>query len=259
MSIQWWQAVVIGLVQGITEFLPVSSSGHLAISYRLLGLAQEPVSLSVALHIFTLLAVFAYFWPVLHRQKFQNWVVILIASIPAGLIGLLLRSAIQPLFSNLIIVGMLFSVTALANIVGNYFLQMRKLTEKASYWSKPTIKQAILIGVAQSLAILPGVSRSAMTVTAGLVSGGDHQAVFNFSFLLSIPVIIGAFMVELLSLENGLLAEFTPSWILAGVVAFVSGYLSLKLLAWSLKKANLFWFGIYTLLLSGVVIWLELF
>lgn len=259
MGMQWWQAVTIGLVQGLTEFLPVSSSGHLAISYRLLGLAQEPVSLSVALHLFTILAVFVYFWSIIRRLKLKYWVIILIASVPAAFVGVFFRMQIQPIFSNLLIVGALFSITALANIVATHFLQMRKMTEKTNYWSKPTIKQAVIIGLAQSLAVLPGVSRSAMTITTGLVSEGDRRAVFNFSFLLSIPVIIGAFVVELFSLENGLLAEFTPSWIFAGIVAFASGLLSLKILAWSLKKASLAWFGMYTLLLSGVVIWSELF
>lgn len=256
---QWWQAVIIGLVQGLTEFLPVSSSGHLAISYRLLGLTQEPVSLSVALHIFTLLAVFVYFWPIIRQLKLTSWVIILVASIPAGVIGLFLRPIIQPLFSNLLIIGLLFSITAFVNMVGNYFLRVRKLTETKQFWSKPSIKQALLIGFAQALAVLPGVSRSAMTVTTGLVSGGDRQAVFNFSFLLSIPVIIGVFFVELISLESGFIDEFAPSWIFAGVVAFTSGLLSLKVLALSLKKTNLVWFGIYTLFLSVAVICSELF
>lgn len=250
---QWWQALVVGLVQGVTEFLPVSSSGHLALTYHFLGL-QETVYFTVILHAFTILAVAFYFRRRILELSLKNWMVIALASIPAGIVGLLIKDWIDTAFSSLLLVGLLFCVTGLANIVSNHILDLRKASSQEKYWQYPKWWQALAIGLAQAIAILPGVSRSGMTVAAGLLVGGKRQDVFAFSFLLSLPAVIGAFGLELMDVGGSEISGIPMMWLFAGLVAFLSGILSLKLLALSLQTSKFVWFGIYVFVLSIVVV-----
>jgi len=255
----WWQALIIGLVQGVTEFLPVSSSGHLAVTYQLLGLVEEPVVLSVILHFFTLLAVTVYFRKQILGLKFKQLATLALASIPAALVGLLIKDWISSFFNSLLLIGLLFSLTGLVNMLGDYILTVRNLEKPKNLWSWPNWRQAVLIGLAQAIAILPSVSRSGMTVISGLLVGGKRQSAFNFSFLLSLPAVGGAFLLEMIDSRTEMLTQLSPIILLAGVLAFISGYLSLKLLAIALNKADLKWFGFYTLALSVVIVATQLF
>lgn len=255
----WWQAIIIGFVQGVTEFLPVSSSGHLAITYQLLGLSEEPVVLSVMLHLFTLLAVLVYFRKTILDLKPKQLVTLGIASLPAGLVGFLLKDLIDSFFSSLLLVGLLFSLTGLINMIGDYVLTLQSIGKPKKLWSWPNLKQALFIGLAQAIAILPGVSRSGMTVTTGLIAGGGRQNAFKFSFLLSLPAVAGAFLLEVFEFKEMILTQLQPSLFLAGAVAFISGYLSLKILSLVLQESKLKWFGFYMLILSVVIVITQLF
>jgi len=255
----WWQALIIGLIQGATEFLPVSSSGHLAVAYKILGVSQEPVVLSVILHFFTLLAVLVYFKKIILDLQPKQLFVLAVASIPAGLVGILIKDLIDSVFTSLLTIGLLFSLTGLANMVGNHFLSLQSIDTKKKLWSWPSFKQALIIGLAQAVAILPGVSRSGITIATGLTLGAKKQSTFNFSFLLSLPAVSGAFLLEMFELRATILDELNFMVLLAGLVAFVTGYLSLKILSLVLKKAQLKWFGFYVLVLSLVVVFVELF
>lgn len=257
---QWWQALLIGFVQGVGEFLPISSSGHLVVGYRLLGMTQEPVVLTVILHVFTLLAVVMYF----HRQiaglKKTDWLMIGVATIPASIVGLSFKNQISEIFSSLLAVGIFFCLTGLINILASCILKHRLSITTQSLWQKPNWRQALMIGLAQTLAILPGMSRSGITVFAGLIVGAKEKAAFNFSFLISVPVIIGAFFLELLTArKENLFGDFSLMWLLSGVVAFLSGIISLKLFASAIKTNKFNWLGIYTVVLGLMLILVELF
>lgn len=257
---QWWQALLIGFIQGVGEFLPISSSGHLVVSYRLLGLAQEPVALTVILHLFTLLAVAIYFRRQIFGLKINDWLMICLATIPAGLIGLFFNDKISEIFSSLLAVGLFFCLTGIVNILASFILKQRSFTTAQSLWQKPNWRQAIAIGLAQALAIFPGLSRSGTTVFAGIIFGAKNQAAFSFSFLISIPAIVGAFFLELLNTnKENLFGGFSPMWLLSGVIAFCCGIISLKLFSSIIKTNKLNWFGIYAFTLGFVLVLIELF
>lgn len=250
-------AFILAIVQGLTEWLPVSSSGHLVLFQEILNY-HPGIKFDVALHFGTLMAVFVYFgkdimdileallkgkW---YSQEAKIGFLIIVATIPAALIGYLFKGFFESAFSSLSVVAWGFGITGLILIIAS--LDFGKNQKKNISW-----KDSLWIGFAQALAILPGISRSGSTISAGLLRGLDEKSAMRFSFLMSIPVIFGAGILEIGN------SKLNPDLIWSTLIAFAVGLATIHLLLKfiSRSKRNLRWFALYTLLLAlGIGIYL---
>ena len=246
------QSIFLGIVQGLTEFLPVSSSGHLVFFQSLFGIEEPPVFFDVMLHLGTLLAVVIYFWTdiwkiaqgigaALKREekgkpevKLFLWIVL--ATIPTGLMGILLKDWFESLFSKpqwvggmLLITGSVLWLTRWVNKEGRPLEQMR--------WF-----DSIIIGIAQGIAIIPGISRAGSTISTGLFLGLDRELSGKFSFLLSIPAILGATLLEFRKTNVG---QELWATLIGTAIAFGVGILSLTFLMKIIRVGKLFDFSYY--------------
>ena len=257
-SLGYFWAAVLGVVQGVTEFLPISSSGHLALVEHLgMGVAA-PVSFDIFLHLATLLVVLAYFrrrilWYLQNDLRVLLYVIV--ASIPTALVGLFLKKYFEALRHSPVMICLGLLVTAAT-------LAAAEMRQGAGYQLRDLgWLGAVTLGVCQSLALVPGISRSGMTIAGGMICGADREEAFNFSFILSIPAVLGAVMLETLSaVRNGgaesSLASIDPGPLLvAFVLAALCGYLALKLLNVIVAAGRLLLFAIYCCLaaLIGLV------
>ncbi len=256
-----WQAILLGLVQGLTEFLPVSSSGHLELSRVLLGISgEENLTFTVALHGATVLSTIVALW----REIWQlfrgvlafrwNWeteyvLKIVVSMLPVALVGFLLKDRIEELFrGNLLIVGTMLLVTA--------FLLWRtsRPTRLEHIRHKPTYGIALGMGFAQAVAVLPGLSRSGATIATGIFMGFDRPNAARFSFLMVLPPVIGMNLLEVFS-GNFTAAHVQGTSFFVGVLtAFVTGYLACRWMLRIVRKGRLVWFALYCLLLGAVAL-----
>lgn len=238
----WWQAFLLGLIQGVTEFLPVSSSGHLVLAQAAFGLNEPTLVFDVLLHVATLGAILVYFRKRVMAFNTQDLGLLVVGTIPIVLVGLFLKSDIEALFDWPLLVAMALIVTGLINV------KIHQLIKNDLAQSKPSYAQIIVTGLFQALAVVPGISRSGSTLFGGLRSGLDKKTAFEWSFLLGIPAILGAAVLQL----GALWLAGNPgaiNWMNVGigmVAAFVTGLLSLGLLEWVLKQTQFVWFGVYT-------------
>lgn len=236
------QALILGLLQGLTEFLPVSSSGHLVIVQHLFGLLNPPVFFDVFLHLATALAVIVVLWrPLLFLDK-KTIGFILLASLPAGVFGILLNSSIESLFSSVKLVAVALLITGLLLFLTRYFFSQAKNT-------RLTWKNTLFIGLFQAIAIIPGISRSGSTISAGIFAKLKPELVFNFSFLLALPAILGAAMLQLRDL-NFSISLFNLPLFIGFIAAFFSGLSFLKLLKKFVSQGKFSPFAYYCLALG---------
>ena len=245
------QAIILGIVQGITEWLPISSSGHLVLMQTLFGL-EPPVLFDVILHIGSLVVILIVFWKdiknlaigVVKKDKthLNYLLMLLIASIPIFLAGYFLNSFIKSIFNNLKTVGFSLLFTA-------FLLYLSKHPKKKN--KALNFKNTFLIGIAQALAILPGISRSGSTISVGLMQGTKKQETARFSFLLFIPAIIGATVMEAKSITE---ISNLPALIIGTIAAIIAGVFSLKLLLRIIKKNKFSHFSWYCLILGMIVL-----
>jgi len=249
------EALVSGAVQGFTEFLPVSSSGHLVLMRSLLGLPETGVLFDIWLHVATLAAVVFYFAKdiaALVREKNTKWLFcIIIATIPAVVAALFFSEEILKVRSSVRAVAFMLLVTAFMLFAGQVVLWMRKRGG-----SSPAFTSSFIVGIAQAFALIPGISRSGATISAGLASGMDAKTAFNFSFLMAIPAIIGATVYETLKLgsESALAGNFA-AYASGMLCAFAAGLVSLRFLWRVMSGKKLFVFGIYCFLVgTGVIL-----
>ncbi len=259
-----WKSSVLGVVQGLTEFLPVSSSGHLSLLQRLLGFDLEGGAMTfinIMMHIGTLIAVVVVFWKdilALFKKPFKTLLMLIVATIPAGVIGLLFSDEIDAIFagsSGLLYLALCFAVTGLMLMACEHIAKRQK-APKSLGW-----KSTVPMGLMQAVALFPGISRSGSTIVAGTVAGAKRDEVARFSFLMSIPVILGSFLVEIASGVKDV-ATGTPSYfseigapdivgMLFGVVlSAVFGFLAIKWMLVIIRKANYMWFSVYLVCLS---------
>jgi len=264
-----WQAIVLGFVQGVTEFLPISSSGHLVLVPHFLGWEfsqQEVFVFDVLVQWGTLLAVIIYFWQdliniimaflrgIIDRKPFathdarMGWNLIL-ATIPAVVLGFLLKDTVEAAFSNPRITGVFLLVTAailvIAEVVGKRQRSLEQLTWIDALW----------IGFAQVLALFPGVSRSGSTIAGGMTRNLDRPAAARFSFLMSIPVMLGAGSLALMDLfQTPSLSSLIPPLLVGFFVALVSGYIAIRWLLTYLTRHSLYVFAIYCTLIGLLAI-----
>jgi len=264
MRMEPLQAMFLGLVQGLTEFLPVSSSGHLVIFQQYFGFTEPEIFFDVSVHVGTLLAVLIFFrkeiadilssvfrWfrhlfapgPMFidDPMKLALWIVI--GSIPTGIIGLGFHKIADRIFASLPVVGCSLIVTGLALALT---LMVRKPGKGMHHFSART---ALLIGTVQGLAVLPGLSRSGATICAGLFLGIDRETAARYSFLLSVPAILGAEFLSILDLPSGPVL-LSPAVLIGTATAFVTGYGALALLVYIVKIGRLYLFAPYCLLLG---------
>jgi len=243
-----FEAIISGFVQGITEFLPVSSSGHLVILEHLLGKGKE-FGFIIFVHIGTLIALLLFFWrDILSLLTNKRMLfLLLIASIPAGIVGFTCGDTISQLFAQKNSVGIMLLVNGVWLLSADISLRRKK--ERAVLLS---FSSAFLIGCAQVAALIPGISRSGITISTGILCNLEKETAFKFSFLLSIPVILGAF---LFALKNS-----CPSWdwavVFAIIISTISGLFSLKFFLHLIKKSKLFIFALYCFLIGIAILML---
>lgn len=252
---EWFEALILGIVQGLTEYLPVSSSGHLAIGATLFGMnGEENLTFTVAVHVATVLSTCVILWKEivwLFSDLFKfKWnegtkyvVNILISMIPVAIVGFCFKDKVEAIFgSGLLVVGICLMVTALLLAF--------------SYYAKPRQREnisplhAFIIGIAQALAVLPGLSRSGSTIATGLLLGNKKERLAQFSFLMVIPPILGEALLDVKDMAevgvSNAMAGLSPVALTVGfLAAFVSGCLACKWMINIVKKGKLIWFAIY--------------
>lgn len=245
----WFEAIVLGLIQGLTEFLPVSSSGHLEITKALFGVDPEAsFYFTIAVHGATVLSTIFVFWKEILNLaegtlKFKmneetSYVLkIIVSMVPVGIAGVLLKDPIEKLFNgNLIFIGSMLLVTS-AILAAAHFVTKRD--RSIGYID------AIIIGLAQAVAVIPGISRSGATIATGLMIGNKKEEIAKFSFLMVLVPVIGANVLELVT-GNINTTSIGAGIILIGFIsAFISGYIACKWMIALVKRSKLIWFSIY--------------
>lgn len=241
------QAIILGLVQGVTEFLPVSSSGHLVIFQTLFQLQEPQLAFDVFLHLSSLLAIIVFFWPKLIKITWKEILYIGVGTIPAIIIGLFFKETLEGLFSSIQFVGGTLMITGVINLITDKKLESAK---KGSTHPLEEMgwKNSLVIGLFQSVALIPGISRSGSTLAGGIHQKLDRESAFNFSFFLAIPAILGAGVLQAFDLmQTGFGSISLLHFFSGGLVAFLSGFASLKIFSFIIKSARLEWFGWYCL------------
>ena len=238
-------AAILGMVQGLTEFLPVSSSGHLVLFQKLLpGFSQPGILFDVILHFGTLIAVIIYFRKKLFSLIIDNFWFLVIATIPAVVVGLLFDSFVEKLFASTLYVGFEF----LANAVMSYMISVVKDRGVGL-----NIKNSAIIGIAQAIAISPGISRSGSTIFAGSILGIDKQKVAEFSFILSLPAVLGANVLQLYKYGGSEIVNIS-NYLIGVISSFVFGLIAIRLVMEFIKKGRFKFFAVYSLILGVLVI-----
>lgn len=241
-----FQAALLGVVQGVAEFLPISSSGHLVIVQKLLNIPGDHLFFDVFVHLATLIAVFFYFRKEIFSITRKEILAVVVASVPAAFVGVFLEEYLSPVFNSLFLVSVFLIVTGIVNIFSEW-----KLRQKTEVRTEVGVRTALIIGIFQAVAILPGISRSGSTVAAGIFRNIDRKIAFRFSFFMIIPVVLGATLLQLLQLLDGAVAVTSLTNILiGGVTAFMSGLLSLRLFEYVVVKAKFALFGVYCIVMG---------
>lgn len=259
---EWYEALILGLVQGLTEYLPVSSSGHLTIGSALFGVeGEENLAFTVAVHVATVFSTLVILW------KEIDWILkglfkfemnaetkyalnILVSMIPIGIVGVFFKDEVEAIFgSGLLVVGCMLLLTA--------------TLLSFSYFAKPRIKETIsmrdafIIGLAQACAVMPGLSRSGSTIATGLLLGDKKEKLAQFSFLMVIPPILGEAVLDIVKGFKGedVMGDISMLSLVVGfMAAFVSGCLACKWMIDIVKKGKLIYFAIYCAIVGAITV-----
>lgn len=254
----WWEALILGIIQGLTEFLPVSSSGHLEIGQALLGTAgEENLTFAITVHTATVLSTLVILWKEvaqLFRGTFtttkwneeKNYVaMILVSMIPVFIVGMFFKDKVEALFGHgLLLVGICLCITAVLLYLSEWLSKRR-----AGAGHEVGYKDAIIIGCAQAVAVLPGLSRSGTTIATGLLCGVKKESVTKFSFLMVLIPILGEAFLELLDILSG---EVTSTlgivpMIVGFLAAFITGCFACRFMIDIVRRQKLIYFAIYCL------------
>lgn len=266
-----FQAIILGLVQGLTEFLPVSSSGHLVLTPELLGIPSPPLAFDVLLHLATAIAIAGYFardirlmiysfvaparLPERDVKGFRRLALwLMVGSIPAGVAGVAFGDFFESLFASTLGVGVFLLVTSALLVAAESVIRSgsgrRKVTDMG-------LVDALIVGGFQALAIAPGLSRSGSTIAGGIFLGLDRATAARFSFLLSIPAIGGAGLLKISGMIDGI-GEAAPAYLAGAAAALIAGVLTVHFLLRFLRNRGLWVFAAYTAILGALVIFLSL-
>lgn len=273
-----WQAIILGVIQGLTEFLPVSSSAHLAVMPFLTGWQDQGLQFDIAVHFGTLMAVVAFFFRdwvqiiaqgfginparFLAKEKFDSdiarnpmllWLLVA-ATIPAGVIGLLWQDEIEQVGNNLYAIGTMLI------LVGLVMWWAEKASQRRRHLDTVSFTDAAIIGASQALAVIPGTSRSGITISAGLFRNIDRYAAARFSFLLSTPIIAGASAKNFLDMAGqGVPADTVTSFAVGIVASAITGALTIRFFLDFLRRKSLRFFVAYRIIFGIIVIALAFF
>ena len=251
----WFEALILGLVQGLTEYLPVSSSGHLAIGSALFGIdAESNLAFTIAVHVATVLSTLVILWKEISwifkglfagrmNDETRYFINVIVSMIPVGIVGVFFKDYVEEIFgSGLAIVGSMLLVTALL-LAFSYYARPRQ---------KETIsmRDAFIIGLAQAVAVMPGLSRSGSTIATGLLLGNSKEKLAQFSFIMVIPPILGEALLDVVKMLHGqasdVLAGVSPSSLIIGfIAAFISGCIACKWMISIVRRGKLIYFAVY--------------
>ncbi len=271
----WLEALILGIVQGLTEFLPVSSSGHLTLLSNLFGLSGESnLTMIVVLHVATVLSTLTILWKeivwifkdLFAKQSWRNYdglnngtkyaINILISMIPVAIVGFFFKDKVEEIFgSGLLIVGIMLIVTALL-LAFAYFAKPRQREHISGL-------HAFIIGIGQAIAVMPGLSRSGTTIATGLLLGNKKENLAQFSFLMVIPPVLGEALLDVIDIsQQGFSAAMdgisVGAIIIGFIAAFITGCLACKWMINIVKKGKLIWFAIYCVIIGILAICLGL-
>ena len=257
----WIEAIILGLVQGLTEFLPVSSSGHLAIGKALFGIETSDLSFEVVVHAATVLATIVVFWKDIVKLlqglfKFQlnpetRYILLLVLSmVPVFVVGMFFKDYVEDIFgSGLLVVGVALIVTALLLFLSERLADRREeipgQARKMMDW-----KSALWMGLAQAVAVIPGLSRSGSTISTGLLCGVKKEEVTRFSFLMVLIPILGEAFLDVVGGDFAASSVGVLPLVLGFVAAFLSGLFACRVMIAMVKKARLKWFALYCVLVG---------
>jgi undecaprenyl-diphosphatase len=254
----WFEALILGLIQGLTEFLPVSSSGHLEIAKSLFGIdPDKSFYFTVAVHGATVLSTIVVFWKETlnlatgslkfkMNEETSYTLKIIVSMIPVGIAGVFLKEPIESLFDgDMVFIGLMLLVTSLLLAAAHF---MKKRERSIGY------KDAFIIGIAQAIAVIPGISRSGFTIATGLLIGNKKDEIARFSFLMVLVPVIGANILEIFSGEAGMSSSGAGIILIGFVAAFVSGYFACRWMISLVKRSKLIWFAVYCALIGVVSI-----
>ena len=253
------QAIILGIVQGLTEFLPVSSSGHLMLASEILDTdlsAADDLTFSLTLHAATVLSTIVILWREIwkilrglfsrHFNEEQAYALkIILSMIPVGIVGFCFMDYLEQAFSSILVVGIMLLITAL----------LLTFAYKAKPLQKATIsyRDAFIIGLAQAAATMPGLSRSGSTIATGLLLGNKKESVAQFSFLMVLPPILGNALLDIIKGDFGGGVELLP--LVSGfLAAFITGCLACKFMLEIVKRGKLIWFAIYCAIAGTIAI-----
>ncbi len=267
----WLEALILGVVQGLTEFLPVSSSGHLTILSNLFGLEGESnLTMIVVLHVATVLSTLTILWKevvwifkdLFSKQSWKSYsglnegtkfaINILISMIPVAIVGFCFKDKVEEIFgSGLLIVGIMLLITA-ALLAFSYYAKPRQREEISPL-------HAFIIGIGQAIAVMPGLSRSGTTIATGLLLGNKKERMAQFSFLMVIPPVLGEALLDALDIaEQGFSTAMSGisagSLIVGFIAAFITGCLACKWMINIVKKGKLIWFAVYCVIVGILAI-----
>lgn len=258
----WIQSLLLGIIQGLTEFLPVSSSGHLSILSNIFGMSgEENLTMTVVLHVATVMSTLFILWKevvwifkdLFEKQSWKSYATlnegtkfainIIISMIPVALVGFFLKDTVEEIFgSGLLIVGIMLLVTALL-LAFSYFAKPRQ-REQISPW------HAFIIGIGQAIAVMPGLSRSGTTIATGMLLGNKKEKLAAFSFLMVIPPVLGEALLDIkdiaeVGFETAMSGISISALIVGFLAAFITGCLACRWMINLVKKGKLIWFAVY--------------
>jgi undecaprenyl-diphosphatase len=260
----WLQALILGLVQGLTEFLPVSSSGHLAIGKALLGIEPaEDLVFEVTVHAATVLATIVVFrkqiWELLcglfkfkYNDETDYIAKLCVSMIPVFIVGMFFKDAVESAFGSMLIVGLALIVTASLLTFSDWMAKRQK--EVKEYRNGISFWQALVVGIGQAMAVIPGLSRSGTTISTGLICGVKREKMAQFSFLMVLVPILGEAFLDIVGGDMAASGVGFLPLAVGFVAAFVSGLFACKVMIALVRKAQLKWFGLYCALVGLAVL-----
>ncbi|CUS97237.1 undecaprenyl-diphosphatase [Candidatus Kryptobacter tengchongensis] len=258
------ESLILAVLQGLTEFLPISSSGHLVLAEHIFGVRKTGIDFEVFVHFGTMLSVLVIFWKDIagiltsffskifqinkfkvnfqSDENFKTAILILWASIPAGVIGLLFEKKIEMIFQNPRLTALFLTITGLIL----FSTRFAKNNPDKDF----NFVSSFFVGIAQAFAILPGISRSGATISAGMFSGINGVKSAKFSFLLSLPAILGATILKVKEILEFSLLEKIPILIFSTIISFITGYIAIKFLFKVISRGNFSLFAYYCLIIG---------